>query len=138
MIVVIAVRSDYLGRLAVELEFTRLAERGLHLVSPLAGDALREAIEEPALRAGLRVEPGLVDVLLRDSEGEPGALPLLSHALVETWKRRDGNVLTVDGYRESGGIRAAVARRPTGSTTTSTPRSAALVRRSCCGSSRRR
>jgi DNA-binding SARP family transcriptional activator/WD40 repeat protein len=108
--VVIAVRSDHLGSFALDEAFSRLAERGLYLVSPLAGDALREAIEQPALRAGLRVEPGLVDVLARDSEGEPGALPLLSHALVETWKRRDGSVLTVEGYRDSGGIRGAVAR----------------------------
>ncbi len=108
--VVVAVRSDHLGGFAVDEELSRMAERGLHLVSPLSGDALREAIEQPALRAGLRVESGLVDVLVRDSEGEPGALPLLSHALVETWKRRDGSVLTVDGYRETGGIRGAVAR----------------------------
>ena len=108
--VVIAVRSDYLGGLAVDAEFSRFAERSLYLVSALAGDALREAIERPALRAGLHLESGLIDVLVRDSEGEPGALPLLSHALVETWKRRDGSVLTVDGYRESGGIRGAVAR----------------------------
>src|SRR5262249_5213231 len=108
--VVIAVRSDHLGGFALDEELSRMVERGLHLVSPLAGDALREAIEQPALRAGLHLESGLVDVLVRDSEGEPGALPLLSHALVETWKRRDGSVLTVDGYRETGGIRGAVAR----------------------------
>ena len=112
---------------------------GLHLVSPLAGDAPREAIEQPALRAGLRLEPGLVDVLLRDSEGEPGALPLLSHALVETWKRRDGNVLTVDGYRETGGhprggraVGRPALRQPR-------PRAARdACARSCCVWSRRR
>jgi hypothetical protein len=71
---------------------------------------LREAIEKPAAFAGLRLEPGLVDVLVRDCEGEPGALPLLSHALAETWRRRDGHVLTVEGYRATGGIRGAVAR----------------------------
>jgi DNA-binding SARP family transcriptional activator/WD40 repeat protein len=108
--VVVAVRSDHLGGFAVDEELSRMAERGLYLVSPLSGDALREAIEQPAVRAGLRLESGLIDVLMRDSEGEPGALPLLSHALVETWKRRDGSVLTVDGYRETGGIRGAVAR----------------------------
>ena len=59
--------------------------------------------------AGLRLEPGLVDLLVRDAEGQPGALPLLSHALAETWQRRDGGLLTVDGYRAAGGIRGAVA-----------------------------
>ncbi len=76
----------------------------------LSGERLREAIEGPAAQAGLRIEPGLVDLLVRDCEGEPGALPLLSHALAETWQRRDGRVLTVEGYRATGEIRGAVAR----------------------------
>jgi DNA-binding SARP family transcriptional activator/WD40 repeat protein len=108
--VVIAVRSDHLGGLGGDAAFSRLVEQGLHLVTPLVGDLLREAIEKPAALAGLRLEAGLVDVLVRDCEGEPGALPLLSHALAETWRRRDGNVLTVEGYRASGGIHGAVAR----------------------------
>jgi DNA-binding SARP family transcriptional activator/WD40 repeat protein len=108
--VVLAVRSDHLGGLSADVALSRLVEQGLHLVIPLAGDLLREAIEQPAAGAGLRLEPGLVDLLVRDCEGEPGALPLLSHALAETWRRRDGNVLTVEGYRASGGIRGAVAR----------------------------
>ena len=108
--VVICVRADHLTGLSIDTEFARLAEQGLHLVSPLTGDELREAIEQPAVHAGYRLESGLVDLLRRDTEGEPGALPLLSHALVETWRRRDGHVLTVEGYRDSGGIRGAVAR----------------------------
>jgi WD40 repeat protein/DNA-binding SARP family transcriptional activator len=108
--VIMAVRSDHLGGLGTEPGFSRLAERGLHLVTPLEGDALRESIEQPAELAGLRLEHGLVELLVRDCEGEPGGLPLLSHALAETWRRRDGNVLTVEGYRATGGIRGAVAR----------------------------
>ena len=46
----------------------------------------------------------------RDVEREPGALPLLSHALRSAWERREGQTLTVAGYRESGGIRGAVAQ----------------------------
>ena len=108
--VVITIRADQLVGLSDDPAFSRLAEQGLHLVAPLSGDHLREAIEGPAAQAGLRLEPGLVDLLVRDTEGEPGALPLLSHALAETWRRRDGNVLTVEGYRSTGGISGAVAR----------------------------
>jgi DNA-binding SARP family transcriptional activator len=108
--VVIVVRADHLGGLAAHAGISRLVEKGLYLVGPLGDAALRTAIEQPGARAGLRLEPGLVDLLVRDTEGEPGALPLLSHSLVETWRRREGNVLTVDGYRSTGGIRAAVAR----------------------------
>ena len=71
---------------------------------------LRAAIEGPARQAGLLLEPGLVDLLVREVEGEPGALPLLSHALRQTWERREGRTLTVDGYRAGGGIRGAVAQ----------------------------
>ena len=47
---------------------------------------------------------------MRDVVDEPGALPLLSHALAETWARREGRVLTVAGYRDTGGVHGAVAR----------------------------
>lgn len=107
--VILVVRSDFLGQLAISPELSRLAEQGLHLVAPLSGVTLRAAIEQPAASAGLRLEHGLLELLERDTDGEPGAMPLLSHALAETWHRRDGNVLTVEGYRASGGIRGAVA-----------------------------
>ena len=41
---------------------------------------------------------------------EPGALPLLSHALLETWKRRRGRMLTLGGYAEAGSVRGAIAK----------------------------
>ena len=89
-VVIVAVRSDHLGGLSTNAALRRLAERGLHLLGPLAGDDLRRAIEQPAALAGLRLEPGLVELLVRDCEGEAGSLPLLSHALVETWTAARG------------------------------------------------
>jgi DNA-binding SARP family transcriptional activator len=107
--VVLTLRADHLPALAADPDFARLAERGLYLVSPLSPDQLRRVIEEPARLAGLRLEHGLVDLMIRDAEDQPGALPLLSHALRETWARREGNLLTVADYRDSGGISGAVA-----------------------------
>ncbi|RZS64525.1 DNA-binding SARP family transcriptional activator [Agromyces ramosus] len=109
-LMIIVVRADQLAALGIEPAIGRLAEENLHFVTAPIGPALREAIERPAIEAGLRVEPGLVDLVMRDTEDEPGALPMMSHALAETWQRRDGNVLTVEAYRASGGIRGAVAR----------------------------
>jgi hypothetical protein len=43
------------------------------------------------------------------AQSTAGALPLLSHVLRETWERREGPTLTVEGYRASGGIRHAVS-----------------------------
>ena len=108
--VVIALRADHLGDLAAHPAFAQLVESGLFLLRGMAEDELRAAIEGPARQAGLVMEPGLVDLLVREVQGEPGALPLLSHALRETWLRREGRTLTVAGYRHSGGIRQAVAQ----------------------------
>jgi DNA-binding SARP family transcriptional activator/WD40 repeat protein/energy-coupling factor transporter ATP-binding protein EcfA2 len=109
-LVIITVRADHLAGLAIDPTLGRLAENNMLLLGPLTGDALLEAIQRPAGDAGLRVEPGLIELVVRDVEGEAGALPLMSHALAETWRRREGNVLTVAAYRNSGGIRGAVAR----------------------------
>ena len=108
--VALAIRADRFGDLAELPGFAGLAERGLVLLGPLGEESLRVAIEGPAHEAALLLEPGLVDVLLQDVRDDPGALPLLSHALRETWERREGRTLTVEGYRASGGIRGAVAR----------------------------
>ena len=108
--VVLALRADHLADLASSPAFSRLVERGLYLVGGLEERDLRQAIEGPARQAGLVIEPGLVDVLVREVKDDPGALPLLSHALLETWKRREGNTLTVAGYRATGGIHDAVAQ----------------------------
>ena len=108
--VITVLRADQVSGLSASPAFARLAEQGLHLVAPMSADDLTECIEHPAAAAGLRLEPGLVEVLLGEIEGEPGALPLLSHALAETWERREADVLTLEGYRATGGIRSAVAQ----------------------------
>ena len=107
---VVALRADRLGLLGGHRGFARLIERGLYLLGPMSEEDLRAAVEGPAHRAGLLLEPGLVDLLVTEVSGEPGALPLLSHALAQTWVNREGRTLTVEGYRAAGGIRGAVAQ----------------------------
>src|SRR4029079_10185301 len=53
---------------------------------------------------------GPTERVLPDGAAEPGALPLLSHALRATWERRDGRTLTVEGYRETGGVASGIRR----------------------------
>ncbi len=108
--VVLALRADRLGELSTHPGFARLVERGLYLLSSMSEDNLRAAIGGPARQAGLRIQPGLADLLVREVQGEPGALPMLSHVLRQTWERREGPTLTVEGYRATGGIRDAVAQ----------------------------
>lgn len=108
--VLLSLRGDRLSQVTEHAGFSRLVEQGLHLVGALDDEGLRDAIVRPARQAGLLLEPGLVELLVREVRDDPGALPLLSHALVETWQRREGNTLTVEGYHASGGIHGAVAQ----------------------------
>ncbi len=109
-IVVIALRADFYAHCA---QFDRLREAlatRQEFIGPMSAGELRRAIEEPARRNGWEFEPGLVALLLRDAGAEPGALPLLSHALLETWRRRRGRTLTFKGYSDSGGVHGAIAQ----------------------------
>jgi DNA-binding SARP family transcriptional activator/WD40 repeat protein len=109
-LVVLAIRADFYGRCATYPTLTTLLGANHVLVGPMQRDDLRRAIEQPAQRAGLQVEPELVDALLADVENEPGGLPLLSTALLELWRQRDGRRLRRASYEVTGGVRGAVAR----------------------------
>ncbi len=109
-LVVLAVRADFYGRFAAFPGLAAAVQDHQALVGSMTQADLRRAIEQPAAEAGLLLEPGLADSMLDDLGDEPGALPLLSHALLETFKRRSGHTLTVAGYVESGGVRGAIAK----------------------------
>jgi WD40 repeat protein/transcriptional regulator with XRE-family HTH domain len=112
---VIALRADFYSHLAQYPLLRQTVAAEQEYIGQMTADELRRAIEEPAKRGGWEFETGLVDVLLQDigaagSQGpEPGALPLLSHALLATWEHRRGRVFTLDGYHASGGVRGAIA-----------------------------
>jgi WD40 repeat protein len=110
VIVVLTLRADFYAH-CFEFENLRPAlEKWQVLIAPMNIGELRRAIEEPARRDNWEFEPELVETILREVGSEPGALPLLSHALLETWERRRGRRLTHKGYAESGGVRQAIAQ----------------------------
>src|SRR5262249_5343571 len=108
--VVIGLRADFYGHCAVLPGFAQALTEHQVLLGPLDEARLREVIEQPAARVGLRLEHGLVESILPDVVGRPGILPLLEHALLETWQRRNARTLTFEGYRDSGGIRRALTK----------------------------
>lgn len=108
--VVICIRADFYGACAAYPWTALIINRNQVLVGPMGRAGLREAIEGPARRVGLRLEDGLADRILDDAGSEAGALPLLAHALVETWIRRQGRMLTFAGYEAAGGVAGALSR----------------------------
>jgi hypothetical protein len=113
-LIVLGLRADFYRHCLDYPELVRTLRRGHLPLGAMSAAELRDAIEQPARVVGMALEPGLADVLLGDLGADdsgypPGALPLLSHALLATWQQREGRLLTLAGYRLTGGIRGAIA-----------------------------
>ncbi|WP_210581934.1 helix-turn-helix domain-containing protein [Streptomyces sp. GESEQ-4] len=108
--VVLGVRADFYGRCAEHRELADALREANLLVGPMSPAELREAVVRPAQAAGLIVERELTARLVEETGGEPGGLPLLSHALRETWRRRRGRALTMEAYEAAGGVHGAIAQ----------------------------
>ena len=124
-VVAIALRADFYDHALRYPELTRALQERQVVVGPMTAEEVRRAIVEPARLARVTVDDGLVELLLRDlapggragpadagpaAAHEPGALPLLSHALLTTWNNSHGGRLTVAHYQAGGGIRHAIAQ----------------------------
>lgn len=120
-LVVIGLRAGFVENCTAHPELEPALREQL-IVGPMNRGELYDAIERPARDAGLTVEAGLAAAMLSDlgaveSPGnahiatyDPGKLPLLAHALHETWERRDGGRLTIAAYHEAGGIKNAIGK----------------------------
>ncbi len=108
--VVIGTRADYYGHCAQYPDLVEALRNSQVMVGAMTTDELRLAITEPAAHVGAEVETALLARLMADAVGQAAVLPLLSHALAETWQHRRGMTLTLAGYEEVGGLEHAVAR----------------------------
>jgi WD40 repeat protein len=122
--VVIALRADFYDHAIRYPELAPSLQHRQVVLGPMTAEQVSRAITEPARLARLNVEDGLVPLLLDDlaprggpahraaDDGayDPGALPLLSHAMLATWENSHGGTLTIADYIASGRIKDAVAR----------------------------
>jgi WD40 repeat protein/energy-coupling factor transporter ATP-binding protein EcfA2 len=107
---VLTLRADFYHHCARFPALRMALENQQKYIGAMTRDELRRAIEEPAKAGRWEFQAGLVEQLLQDVGQEPGALPLLSHALLETWQRRRGRTLTLAGYHAAGGVQGAIAK----------------------------
>lgn len=108
--VVLGLRGDFYGHCAGHRGLAEVLPSASVLVAPMTASELREVIVKPASREHVVVEPDLVATIIADAGDEPGMLPLVSHALLETWRRRRGKALTLHAYQSSGGVHGAIAQ----------------------------
>ncbi|ATL25642.1 hypothetical protein [Streptomyces formicae] len=108
--VVLGTRADFYGRCLQHPELVPVLRRASVPIGPMSPQELRETVVKPAAARGLIVERALTARLVEEAIDEPGGLPLLSHVLVETWRRRRGRTLTMGAYEAAGGLHGAIAQ----------------------------
>ncbi len=104
---VLVSRADFLN---ASRRLDQALRDSLFPVTAMSDEELRRAVEEPARRAGVTFEPGLVERILRDVGDEPGRLPLMEFALTLLWERQEKGRLTHAAYEDIGGVEGALAR----------------------------
>jgi TIR domain/WD domain, G-beta repeat len=110
-LVIVTMRADFYGKCAANADLAAAFSDHHILVGPMTDDELRRAIERPTQLVGCELEAGLVDLLVQDVRHQSGALPLLQHALLELWNKREGRRLSVKAYQEIGKLEGALQRR---------------------------
>lgn len=109
--IVAVLRADLLDHPMSHPRLGRSIVENLIHVVPLQPAELETACVMPAARSGVTVEAELAAELVAEVADRPGALPLFQYTLTDLFERRDGEVMTLHSYRETGGIRGVVARR---------------------------
>lgn len=108
--VLITLRADFYAHIARHDRLREEISQHQEFIGAMSKEELVSAIDRPLAQGNWKIQEGLIEVILDDIGYEPGALPLLSHALLETWRRRRGRTLTLSAYTESGGISGAIAK----------------------------
>jgi WD40 repeat protein len=112
--VIITMRADFWGECASYPALREAMTAHQQLIAPMTPEELRQVMELQAAAVGLRFEADLGGTILDHVRNEPGAMPLLQHALHELWQRRRGRWLRGEEYRAIGGIQRAIAHTADG------------------------
>ena len=108
--VVITLRSDFLGETQRHEQLNQAIGSDQSVFVPaMSADELRRAIAEPARLAGHVFDDAIVELLIKDTKGREGALPLLQFALVRIWEGIAAGKAPADSYREMNGVGGALA-----------------------------
>lgn len=109
---IFTLRADFISSCLEIPKLAQIIQKYSVLVTPyLSESEYREAIVKPATQVGLKVEPGLEEILLQELSGGTGDLPLLQFVLQKLWENRHRGVLTLDAYRKLGGIKGALEKQ---------------------------
>jgi WD40 repeat protein len=110
--VVLTMRSDFLGDCAQFQSLPEAISKGLYLVPRFSREERRQAIANPALISGTKVDPVLLTQLVNDVGDDPDQLSILQHALNRTWSHWHGRggqgPITMADYQAIGTMATAL------------------------------
>jgi DNA-binding SARP family transcriptional activator/WD40 repeat protein len=109
--VVATLRADFFDRPLRYADFGDVVADSIIPVAAPGPADLAAIVERPSKAVGVAVDPALVESMVSDAEQDPGALPLLEHALTELFDGRHVDLLTLESYRAGGGLAGTVGRR---------------------------
>ncbi|MCB5169438.1 hypothetical protein LG634_32090 [Streptomyces bambusae] len=108
--VILAVRADFYPQVLGHAGLAAAVARASLPIGPMSRSELRAAITGPAAARSVVVERALTSRIIDEVHNHRAGLPLLSHVLLETWRRRRAKLMTLASYEEAGGIQGAVSR----------------------------
>jgi len=126
---VLTLRADFYGHLLRYRPLVDWLKIGQVNVPPMGSEELRAAVEEPALRLGLRFDPGLVETIGEEAGEADHPLPLLESALTQLWERREDGTLTHAAYQAVGQVAGAIGQWAEEAYTELVPEERPLARR---------
>lgn len=112
--VIVTMRADFYARAIEEPVLARLLrrDRGTFPLDPPGISALLQMIIRPAEAAGLELQEGLAQCLLKDAGEGPGSMALIAFTLNQLFMQLQGSrFLGIEAYEAFGGVQGAVQQR---------------------------
>jgi len=126
---VLVLQASYYSYLASYPDLANQTATHQIYLTPLQGSDLWQVATQPAKKAGLQFEAGLVEEILKEVQGPGYAMPSLQQALLGLWEKRNGTLLTWASYWAIGKVRGAIARHADSSLEAFSERQRELARR---------
>jgi HNH endonuclease len=108
--VALTLRTDFLAQSQENERLHEIIARQSLIVPFLSEDGLRRAIAEPARCAGHPLDEGTIELLVRETRGREGALPVLQFTLSRIWEGLAGGVPAAQTYKDLGGVGGSLAK----------------------------
>ena len=107
--VIVTFRSDFLKETQKHSQLNRLFTEQGYLAPAMNEAELQQAIAKPAELAGHPLDEATINLLIEQTEGREGALPLLQFALTRIWDGLAQGKEPAQTLKEIGGVGGALA-----------------------------